>query len=154
MAADFVLGSQWHKNVQCGEPLFQKCALHKFAHLSTYAVCYIKWLAVGNMCAICDKSHLMCNTMAFKTNEHAHCILSLQDGVSLVCASTGNKTTVTSLLDSGADPNFRNIVSIQCVRIWRMGRVWWWIVQIINVYTNAHADLIMYVHVHAAHWHF
>ena len=34
----------------------------------------------------------------------------LQDGVSVLCASAGDKTTVTSLLDSGADPHFRSIV--------------------------------------------
>ena len=45
-----------------------------------------------------------------KHSPHSELVV-LQDGLSLVSASrTGEETTVTSLLDSGADPHFRDIV--------------------------------------------
>ena len=53
------------------------------------------------------------NTCTIFSNQHTpHPKLTvLQDRVSLVSASrTGEETTVTSLLDSGVDPDFRDIV--------------------------------------------
>ena len=54
-------------------------------------------------------THTCTCTCTFFTTAHSE--LVLQDGLSLVSASrTGEEATVTSLLDSGADPHFRNIV--------------------------------------------
>ena len=49
----------------------------------------------------------------FFTSQHTPRseLIVLQDGLSLVSASrTGDEATVTALLDSGADPDFKEIV--------------------------------------------
>ena len=82
-----------------------------------------KTTQVKMFCHKCLKVHviviylLTCDTVVCITfvTIHKHSLHSelivLQDGLSLVSASrTGEEATVTSLLDSGADPHFRDIV--------------------------------------------
>ena len=57
------------------------------------------------------------HTCTFFTNQHTPLSqpIAIQDSLSLVNASrTGEQTTVTSLLDSGADPHFEDIVRKIC----------------------------------------
>ena len=82
--------------------------------------CWYKTTQLKMFCHKCLKVHVIvinCDTVACITfvTIHKHSLHSelivLQDGLSLVSASrTGEEATVTSLLDSGADPHFRDIV--------------------------------------------
>ena len=86
--------------------------------LNIVSVTIYDWYKIS--CHKCLKVIVMflnCDIVAYITfvtiHEHSpHSELTgLQDGLSLVSASrTGDEATVTSLLDSGADPHFRDIV--------------------------------------------